>query len=335
MRKLLLASALILPTLALAEEMADVTIQNLVRAETDHMIRVAMESTGVEFGDILHLREPVTAQNQTVIRSNQDTLYSSTVLDLSEPVSMTLPEIDGRYMSMLVISQDHYLLAEATPGTYELTKEIVGTRFAVALFRTFVDVTDPDDIAASHAAQDAISMSGGGNGPFEAPNWDIEQLAMARQAVNDLSMLGFDANRAFGTRDEVDPVDHLIGAIAGWGGLPAKSAVYLLDAVDENDGETPHSVTISDVPVRAFWSVTVYNGEGYLEANDRGVNSFNDYTAQASDDGSVTIHFGGCEDRRANCLPITPDWNYAIRLYEPEDSILDGSWTFPSIEPTN
>lgn len=330
MKHLLLTAALIFPAVACAE---DVTVANLVRAETDNMIRENMRAFDIGIGEIIHLREPTTVENQPVIRMNQDTLYSGLVLDLSQPATVTLPEIGERYMSMLVISQDHFMRSEATPGTYELTEDNVGSRFAFVAFRTFANVSDPDDIAAAHEAQDAINVTGGGKGPFEAPDWDLDQLAMARRALNDVAILGFDATRAFGSKEDTDPVDHLIGAIAGWGGLPAKSAVYLIDAVDQNDGTTPHSVTLKDVPVRAFWSVTVYNGEGYMEANDLGVNSYNNYTAAPSEDGSVTIHFGACDDGRANCLPITPGWNYAVRLYEPEPEILDGSWTFPAIEP--
>ena len=128
------------------------------------------------------------------------------------------------------------------------------------------------------------------------------------------------------------PIDHLVGAAAGWGGLPAVSAIYVVEAVDQNDGVTPHVVTAKDVPVDAFWSVTVYNAEGYLEANAQGVNSFNNYTAEPNADGSFTLHFGGCDDGRSNCIPITDGWNYAVRLYEPRAEILDGAWTFPQFE---
>ena len=83
----------------------------------------------------------------------------------------------------------------------------------------------------------------------------------------------------------------------------------------------------------AFWSITVYNSEGYLEANDLGVNSYNNSSVKKNEDGSTTIHFGGCEDGRVNCIPITKGWNYAIRMYKPRKEILDGSWTFPTIEP--
>ncbi|MCB0050961.1 MAG: DUF1214 domain-containing protein, partial [Caldilinea sp.] len=284
-------------------------------------------------GVLTHVRAPTTPQNQPVIRMNQDTLYSAAVLDLSTPVKVTLPEAGGRYMSMHVVNQDHFMFVEAQPGTYELTEESVGTRFAYVTIRTFVDVNDPDDLAEAHAAQDAIELAGGGEGPFEAPDWNTDNLAVARKALSDLATLGFDASYAFGRQEEVRPVDYLVGAAAGWGGLPRSAAMYVIASVSQNDGKTPHAVTVKDVPVDAFWSVTVYNADGYLEANELGVNSFNNLSARPNADGSYTIHFGGCDDGRVNCIPITPGWNYAIRMYGPRQAILDGDWTFPKLEP--
>lgn len=313
--------------------MKNVNIANFVRAETDHMFRTNMKMVGLKIGAMVHLRAPTTPDNQPVIRMNQDTLYSATILDLSKPVKITLPEVDGRYMSMHVVNQDHYMFVEAKPGTYVLTEDEVGTHFAQVSVRTFVDINDPDDLAKAHAAQDAIELSGGGDGPFEAPDWNTDQLAVARKALNDLATLGFDNTYAFGRKEDVRPVDYLVGAAAGWGGLPRSAAMYTIDSVEKNDGQTPHAVTVKDVPVNAFWSITVYNADGYLDANERGVNSYNNFSAKPNEDGSITIHFGGCGDGRPNCLPISPGWNYVIRLYEPKEEILDGSWTFPEIVP--
>jgi hypothetical protein len=111
--------------------------------------------------------------------------------------------------------------------------------------------------------------------------------------------------------------------------------MYTLGSVDANDGQTPYAVTVKDVPVDAFWSITVYNADGYLEANDLGVNSHNNFSARPNEDGSYTIHFGGCGDGRMNCIPITPGWNYVIRMYQPRAEILDGSWSFPAPQPVD
>ena len=326
-------SLLIAGLVALTAQAEEVNLYNFVRAETDFMIRMNLQHLGIGVGEIAHRREPVTAESQTVIRPNQDTLYSSAVIDLQQPATVTLPEIGGRYMSMHVINQDHYMFVESEPGSYELSEQSVGTRFAALLFRTFADGTDPVDVEKAHAAQDGITIEGGGSGSYDAPDWNTDELAVIRGALNDVAALGFDSTYAFGSEQETRPIDHLVGAAAGWAGLPKTAAYYVLDSVDANDGETPHSVTVGDVPVAAFWSVTVYNEDGYLEANESGRNSYNNYTAQPNDDGTITIHFGSCDDGRVNCLPITPGWNHAIRMYQPKPEILEGRWAFPAIEP--
>jgi hypothetical protein len=333
--RLLRKIALLAMTLGAPALAEDVNLKNFVRAESDTMIRANMKMGGLTVGKLAHLREPTAPGKDAVIRSNQDTLYSAVVVDLTEPVTLTLPEIGGRYMSAHVINQDHYMFVETQPGDYQLTEESVGSRFAIVWIRTFADVNDAEDIAEAHEAQDAIVVSGGGSGPFEAPDWNLEDLSIIRKALSDIAALGFETTYAFGRKDEVRPVDYLVGAAAGWAGLPKTAALYVIDSVNANDGSTPHVVTAKDVPVGEFWSITVYNKDGFLEPNDLNRNSYNNVTAEKNDDGSVTIHFGGCGDGRINCIPITPGWNYLIRMYEPKPEILDGSWTFPEIRATN
>lgn len=305
---------------------ADVNVENFARAETDTAIRKFVDLAGL--ANWFHLRTPTPIDQQTVIRMNYDTLYSTAVLDLSEPSTVVMPETGGRYQSLHVINQDHYSFAYIEPGRYELTQEVVGSRYAYLIVRTFLD---PKDLAATNALQDALEIEGGGEGPLDLPDWDIDQMMTARDALNTLAKLGISNKGAFGTKDEVDPIKHLVMTAAGWGGLPLANTYADLGSVASNDG-TPHTVTVKDVPVRAFWSVIVYDADGYIPANDLGIYSYNNVTAQPNPDGSITIHFGGDPDQ-VNHIPIARDWNYAIRMYEPEPEILDGTWTFPEIVP--
>lgn len=64
---------------------------------------------------------------------------------------------------------------------------------------------------------------------------------------------------SFGTKGKVDPVRHLIGTAAGWGGNPDKDATYLSITPSKNDGTTIYKLSVKDVPVDAFWSISVYN----------------------------------------------------------------------------
>jgi uncharacterized protein DUF1214 len=66
-----------------------------------------------------------------------------------------------------------------------------------------------------------------------------------------------------------------------------------------------------------FWSIAVYNSEGYIQKNEYDAYSLNNITASKSADGSVAVQFGGCDGKSRNCLPITPGWNYWVRLYRP------------------
>jgi hypothetical protein len=136
--------------------------------------------------------------------------------------------------------------------------------------------------------------------------------------------------RSVGRREDVNPVHHLIGTAAGWGGLPDAEATYLGVAPNLPVGEYKLTVGL-EVPVDGFWSLSVYNADGYFEPNDRGAYSVNSITAARHDDGSVTITFGG-DGTAPNSLPIAEGWNYLVRLYRPREEILSGKWSFPALE---
>ena len=308
-----------------------VTPENFNRAESDMYFSTQVLKENA-FGKFKHLRELFSIDNQIVVRGNRDTLYSSAVFDLeTSPVTITLPDPGQRFMSLMAVNEDHYAFdVRYGAGSYSFTRAQADTRYILIAIRTLVDPNDPADIKEVHRLQDAIQVhQPGGPGKFEVPEWNKETQKKVRDALSKLgeTMSGF--SKAFGKKEEVDPLKHLIGTARGWGGNPDRDAQYLSVTPEENDGNTIYRLVVKDVPVDGFWSVTVYNEEGYMVKNDRNAYSINNITARREIDGSVVIQFGGCGDTAKNCLPIVKGWNYTVRMYRPRKEILDGTWKFP------
>ena len=313
-----------------------VTLDNFRRAESDTYFARFVKEGG--FGKFKHERELAPIDNQTVIRLNRDTLYSFGVFDLDAgSVAVTLPDAGKRYMAIQVIDENQYAPdVFYAPGRHTLTKEKVGTRYVCLAVRTFVNPTDAADVRAVHALQDAIKVEQKAVGKFEVPNWDEPSLKRIREALLALAAAngGIDSARMFGRKGKVDPIQHLIGTAAGWGGNPPNAALYAGAEPQQNDGKTAYRLTVKDVPVDRFWTVSVYNKDGFFEKNARNAYTVNNVTAKRNEDGSVTIQFGG-DETAPNYLPIVPGWNYTVRLYRPRKELLDGAWKFPEAQPVN
>jgi Protein of unknown function (DUF1254) len=155
----LLASA-IFATLVQAQDSVPVTIDNFAHAESDLYFGKAVKEAG-GIGKFFHNRTPTEIDKQLVIRMNRDTLYSSAAFDLDAgPVTITLPNSGKRFMSLQVISEDHYApMVVYAPNEVTLTKENVGTRYVMAAVRTLVDPNNTNDLKEVAALQDAIKVS--------------------------------------------------------------------------------------------------------------------------------------------------------------------------------
>jgi len=310
-----------------------VNVDNYVRAETDVTMR-RYASQGA-LGQFLHVRNPTPLDKQNVIRMNRDTLYSIGVFDLTEPATITKPATD-RWQSMMLVNQDHSIPpAIYAAGPHTITQEQVGTRYVVVIFRTLVNASDPADIKLANAVQDQITVQQSASGSLDVPDWDEESLTKVRDALNVLASTLTDTSDMLGIKSELPPIHHLIGTAMGWGGNPKRDASYINVNPEHNDGAVNYALHVKDVPVDGFASITVYNKKGFMEPNDLGINSVNNLTAVADPKGGATIHFGGCDDGRVNCIPITDGWNYIVRLYQPRQAFFDKTWVFPDPEPVD
>jgi hypothetical protein len=316
------------PTIKQEEKPVPVTWETFVRAETDRTFNNYVKLGA--FGKFFHLRAVTPIDKQDVVRMNRDTRYSIGIFDLSSPLTVTLPDANGRYIAMQVINQDEYTKSvEYNAKSYTFTKESVGSRYVGLIIRILVDGENEKDNQIVTELQNKIVATQSSIGAFEIPNWDQTSQDKLRDAIKVIASTLTDTKLCFGDVDKVDPIAHLLGAAAGWGGNPPNAAMYVNVVPEKNDGKTAYTLTVKDVPVDGFWSISVYNKDGFFEKNAENAYSVNNFSAKKEKDGSYIIHFGG-DPNQSNFLPITDGWNYMVRLYRAHDEIIDGSWVFPS-----
>lgn len=306
-----------------------VTVDTFVRAETARMMHDLLARG--ELNTFLHVRVPTPLDKQTVVRMNRDTLYSFAIVDLADGAVLTVPDSGDRYLSVAVVNEGHYVTDVLhEPGEHRLDQSTAGTRYVALLARVLADPADPADVAAANAVQDGLSVAAGSAVPPVMPDYDPESFDAVRQALLALGRTVQGTAGMFGRPEDVEPVRHLIGTAIGWGGLPDSEATYL--PVEPRLPVGEYRMVLRDVPVDAFWSISVYNADGFFVDSAEGGCSINSLTAEKSDDGSIVVHFGG-GDGRPNRLAIMDGWNYTVRLYRPRPEVLDGTWTFPEVEP--
>jgi hypothetical protein len=311
--------------------MTHVNVDNFRAAETARMVEPFLGMAG-GVNKWFHYRTPTTVDAQPVIRMNRDTLYSANLTDISAGATVTLPDAGSRYMTLMVVDAEHYINdVFSEPGTYELTVEKHGSPHVALALRTFVDPSDAGDVVAVNGLQDSVVVESNSATRYPHHDYDEESLNATRDALLRLGEGLGNTDRTFGRKSDVDPTRHLIGTAMGWGGLPESEAYYYIESEPQPAGR--FTFTLEDVPVDAFWSVTIYNREGYLEPNPYDSHGMNGVTSVADSNGIVTLNLAPEPDGLDNHLYVMDGWNYALRLYKPQQAVLDKTWTPPTPQP--
>jgi hypothetical protein len=133
-------------------------------------------------------------------------------------------------------------------------------------------------------------------------------------------------------------------AMMGLGANPAEDAVYPFAASDADgrpiDGEDRYVLHFEQdqlPPVDAFWSVTMYDEQGYPVANPINRFAIGDRDAlRYNADGSLDLylqHESPGPGRESNWLPSPSAGTLGVtmRLYAPRMEILDGRWNPPPL----
>jgi hypothetical protein len=92
------------------------------------------------------------------------------------------------------------------------------------------------------------------------------------------------------------------------------------------------------LPVKGFWSLTMYDPQHFFYANDLNRYSLgtkNSKTLKYHPDGGLTLYLGNKSpgtDKEANWIPApASEFSLWLRAYWPEQAMLDGSWKPPEI----
>jgi hypothetical protein len=133
-------------------------------------------------------------------------------------------------------------------------------------------------------------------------------------------------------------------ALIGLGANQAEDATYPLavaDAdgkpIDGNNNYVMHFDKDKLPPVDAFWSITMYDQEGFQVANPLNRFAIGDRDKlQYNADGSLDLYFQNAspgKDKESNWLPAPKGpVGITMRLYAPRMEILNGTWSPPPLK---
>ena len=136
-------------------------------------------------------------------------------------------------------------------------------------------------------------------------------------------------------------------AMVGLGANLPEDAVYPLN-IGDADGKpltgtnnyVLHFAKNDIPPAKAFWSVTLYDKDGFPSANSLNRNAIGNRDAlKFNADGSLDLyiqHESPGAGKESNWLPApTADFNLTMRVYSPKAEVLDGRWVPPPVKKVN
>lgn len=306
----------------------EVTLDNLIQAETAKYFSEEIALYGGN--EFRHERSGIDLNNQTIIRSNFDAIYSYGVFDASEGVTISMPEGE-LYQSVQVFDENHVTLGVAYPGevmTIDADQLTKGNH--VYLFmRTQPKSFDDAGMAEVNVRQDKVKVTNSAKTDYVSPvQYDVESFNKLRTDIIRRAPAEVVIHKGFITdlADIEYPHYHMANT-AGWAGLTAQDAFYFVVMPgDENSRAAKCSTMTFDAPElqydrSAFWSLTAYDANGWVVTDTFRMNSTD---ATQNEDGSYTVSFN-CGANAINNIETSENWNALFRNYLPVslDSILD------------
>ncbi|MCP4385723.1 MAG: DUF1214 domain-containing protein [Hyphomicrobiales bacterium] len=294
--------------------------EEFIRAESLHFMANMVGREGIN--NFFHFQSLAQAEDRWVVSPNNDVIYSMAIVDASDGFTLTLPDTGDRFITAQIVSEEHMSRQLVGGGVYQFEADsFPGSHVAIGV-RIGTDATDEDVQFILENLHTKMKVEASASGPVPAH----DEEAMLR--VRDAMMEEYDKmSNTFGLMtDDVTKVkdwERFTYATAGAWGLAANEyAMYAPYALSGAKADTCYVATYVQPIVDQFWSITAYNNEKYLMANEN--NIVNTGNAKLNDDGTFTVHFGsreacaGVEGIKNFILTTEDDWTFLMRAYEPD-----------------
>jgi hypothetical protein len=298
-----------------------VTAENYVQAETDW--NFAGQQAQAPINTWTH-NDRVTEENQTIIRSNADVMYSLALVDVSEGATFSIPKRENGALQLIHYMDENHLthgVIYAGESVSITPKDLTSGNYVYILARTQIS----DDMEESKTAQRAMVIDAKSAKPYQPKGFDVEEVEAFREKLIAEVYSGeafgedvLDASRAFGaTFDDVDSKDYYYAAAVGWGGLPPQHAQYTAFVKGQGSDAECQTITFPkpnlDYENGGFFSLTTYNAESWIEGDNFYIGH---KRMKDNGDGSMTIDFN-CDTPYS--VTVGKGWNGTFRLYRPMD----------------
>ncbi len=292
-----------------------VTKENYVQAETDWNFNEQQSTTPIN--KWLH-KEPVTKENQTIIRSNADVVYSLAAVDVSKGATFSIPERKNGYLQLMQLIDENHITAKVVFAGESVTltpENLTEGTYVYILARTRIS----DDLDETKKAQASMVIDAKAAVPYKAKGFDAEEVEKFRnKLIQDVTEGRFtiDASKGFGEKKEdLDAGNYLYCAAMGWGGLPPKYAQY--SAMIKGQGSDAKNQTLTfpkpklDFEKGGFFSITTYNSESWIGEENFyiGMDRMKD-----NGDGTMTVDFNS---DAPYSVDVAKGWNGTLRMYLP------------------
>jgi hypothetical protein len=293
---------------------AEVTKENYVEAETDWYFSGVQNNAGVNTW--MH-DAPVGIDNQQVIRSNRDVVYSIAIVDVSQGATFTVPNSE-HYQIIHLMDEQHLSHQVVSRGeSLTINADDINGEYVYLLARTKIAGNDTAERQAQLKIEANSSRPYQGKGYSEADVQALRnQLVMefVKGEVKILEHMSFVKEI-----EQADPTSYIYATAVGYGGLPSYEAQYLPYVVGGGSDKACQTFNMPkpnlDYANGGFFSLTTYDTAGWIVEDNFYIGH-----KEMKDNGDTFEVAFNCP-QLSHSIDVKDGWTGVWRFYKPNNEM--------------